>query len=218
MNTVPPNYFLKGFRTIWKGILCINNKNIRNKHIPDTGRNEESTSSIPGCSLIGSCGLLYCLPGLTLGISFASRVKVIPGQIIFLYFNGHTPDFLLMAPCTLCTSDLKYMSITSIFSFILFIFSFALIVSFRSWLCKHTGKWEFCGSTLKTWDLYLLGSTFVGCPHSFWRWSDKHELYQNFWLVPNKNSTISPSSCGFIDRIGDNITDILTEFVLYGCY
>ena len=62
---------------------------MREKCIPDIGRSEESTLSHSYCKLF--LGLLCCLPWHTLGVSYASRVKVTPGQNCILMVKHRTP-------------------------------------------------------------------------------------------------------------------------------
>lgn len=87
--TPPANYSFKGFKTICKRILCTNNKSMRKKYIPDIGRSGESTLSHAHCNMF--LGLLFCLPWHTLGVSYACRVKVTPGQSCILVANTGPP-------------------------------------------------------------------------------------------------------------------------------
>lgn len=62
---------------------------MRKKYIPDIGRSGESTLSHAHCNMF--LGLLFCLPWHTLGVSYACRVKVTPGQSCILVANTGPP-------------------------------------------------------------------------------------------------------------------------------
>lgn len=145
MNTLLLNLFLKSFRNTWKRILYINNKNIGNKHIPNTERNEGSASSTPIGSLTCSCGLLCCWPWHTSGICLdLADWKLILARTAFLHFNVQTNIniFPSMTSRALCIRTWNIWA-TQKYSPLFSVFSFALLVSARCWLCKLKGKGNF---------------------------------------------------------------------------
>lgn len=119
-----------------------------------------------------------------------------------------------MTSWALCTSDLKYMSITKMFSFVficLFVFSIAL-VSVRSGPLQVCRKREIFWKHIEGMGAFPLGLQFLGSPCSFWRQYSEHVPKMKCTinqLFPYKTSTISPTSHGFINKIGNNLIDTL---------
>lgn len=84
--------------------------------------------------------------------------------------------------------------------------------------CKLTGKVEFCGRK----HIEDLRSSSLGLP-LYWVSLQilemKQWIYPNTWRIPETgcfpyaSSIISPTSCGFIDRTGDNIVDTLRYII-----
>lgn len=195
MNTLLLNLLLKSFRNTWKRILYINNKNIGNKHFPDTERSEGSASSIPTDSL--TCSLW---PSVLLALTYLGHFlylaswKLILASIAFLHFNVQTNIniFPLMTYWILCIRTWNIWA-TQKYSPLFSVFFFALLVSARSWLCKLTGKGNFVEALWKH-------RCFFSWVFSFWRWSKEHtpmhEVHQKPWLFLYTISIISLTSHG----------------------